>query len=424
MPGQFEAKILQVAQEFGTPTYFYDSDIIRKKYRDLRIGLPSYVDIFYSMKANPNIAICEYLRSLGANCEVSSRIEFHTAIQAGFKPEQIIFVGPGKTTDEIKELLSYRIKLFVTESIEEIKMINQLSQEMQCSTPILLRINPHFRINSSPLKMSGVASQFGMNVKTLSEHIHYLKKLKNISIRGIQIYNATRVLHADVINENINKILHLSDELSKIWNMRFKYIDVGGGFGVPYFQDEQDIDIDQLKKTLCYTFEQFHTNHPDIKIILELGRYLVAESGYLITKIQYIKNNHDIHYLIVDAGMHCHMAATGIGSFAQRNFPAMLISSCHAIAETIHEKKLYHVSGPLCTPGDTLLKNIVLPQANIGDLIIIQHSGAYGLTASLTRFLSHGSPAEVLDYHHQLRLIRRREVTADILSTQYSLGES
>src|SRR3990167_9979577 len=148
----FNEIILETGVNFGTPVYLYDSEKIREKYDDLSFGLPCYVDLYYSIKANPSLAICEYLRLLGANCEVSSQGEFHTAMRAGYKPEQIIFVGPGKSYNEIEECLLNRIKLFVCESIDEIYLINDLSHKMHVKTNILIRINPDFIVKNSLIK--------------------------------------------------------------------------------------------------------------------------------------------------------------------------------------------------------------------------------------------------------------------------------
>lgn len=416
----FKEIMLETGINFGTPVYLYDSEQIREKYDDLSFGLPCYVDLYYSMKANPSLAICEYLRLLGANCEVSSQGEFHTAMRAGYKADQIIFVGPGKSYDEIEECLLNRIKLFVCESIDEIYLINDLSYKMGIKTNILIRINPDFIVKNSLIKMSGVPSQFGIDLKLINQHIDILRQLDNIAISGIQIYNASRVLDIAAITDNINQILHLAETLSTEWGIIFKTIDIGGGFGIPYFENEIEINSEMLTQNLTELFQQFRERHPMAKIIIELGRYLVAESGYLISKINYIKNNHDKNYLIIDAGMHCHMAAAGVGSFVQRNFPVEFVSQ-NMISD---EKIKYQIAGPLCTPGDILLKDVLMPKANIGDFIVIKNSGAYGLTGSMTRFLSHGSPAEVFYYKNDLHLIRRRESSDDILATQFNLSEA
>lgn len=408
----------KAANRFGTPLFLYDLSVVRKKYFEVRNNLTASCEIFYSMKANPSLAVCEFIKTLGSNCEVSSKNELLTALQAGFQSEQIIFVGPGKKEDDIELAIVKRIKFIVCESIDEIQTVNKLSKKHNRTTSILIRINPDFAVVNAPIKMGGVSSQFGIESNVLIKNIKTIWQCRHISFSGIHVYNASRVLDFNSIVSNIEKILLLVTHLSDQCGIEWEYVDFGGGFGVPYYDNEKYLDICSLLSTISDLLNHYRYHHPKINFILELGRFLVAESGHLLSRVRSVKRTHNKNYVIVDAGMHCHMASVGLGSFVHRNFP------CEVIDRKIknnHDKNIYQIVGPSCTPNDLLLKDIELPTMCVGDLIKIGYAGAYGLTASPGRFLSHGIPAEATYFNDTLYLIRHAELLTDILSKQVSL---
>lgn len=411
-----EDQLTSAALEFGTPLFLYDAECIQQKYTELRQLLDSSCDIYYSMKANPTIAICQYLNQLGSNCEVSSINELLTALRSNFKSNQIIFVGPGKSKAEIEIAIEKNIKSIICESIEEIEMVNAISKKHDKKTSILIRINPDFFVMKSPIKMSGVPTQFGIELYTLKKHLNSVKKYTHITIDGIQIYNASRVLDEAAIVDNVKNILDLSIKLSDEFSLKWKTIDIGGGFGIPYYTNEKPLPLTSLIAQINALFKEYKRVQPDTRFIIELGRYLVSESGYLISTVQSIKENHGKKYIIVDAGMHCHLAATGLGSFVHRNFPMLLVSSSECKDA---DYSVCCVAGSSCTPGDILLKDILLPKVCVNDLLVLQNVGAYGLSASPGKFLSFGSPAEAILLDNKFYCIRRRETADDIWSTQY-----
>ena len=371
------------------------------------------------MKANPSLALCEYLNLLGASCEVSSKNELLTAIKAGFEPNKIIFVGPGKKADELECAIAQKIKSIVCESIDEIMLINIISEKYDIKTPILVRINPDFFVASAPIKMSGLATQFGIETSVFIENRDEIKKCNSILLEGIQVYNASRVLDSNAILTNIENILKLAEFLSVLFDIKWKTIDLGGGFGIPYFKNEKSIDIIELTNSVNQLIDNYKILHADVLFIFELGRYLVSESGYLISTVQFVKTSHKKNYIIIDSGMHCHLAASGLGSFVHRNFEARLISNDDNSRSD--KKTIYQVVGPLCTPGDLILKDIEFFNVKKGDFIVIGNTGAYGLTASPSRFLSHGAAGEIIYHNNVFYLSRRKEFLDDILSTQNSL---
>lgn len=410
--------ILTAAEKFGTPLYLYDGDKIRHTYRALRAIIPRQMDIFYSMKANPLLGLCQLLKQENSSCEVCSEAELHLALKAGFSPENIIFVGPGKSIKELELCIKHRVYAVVCESLDELICLNNLARRYEVECAVLLRINPCFSVSQAPLKMGGKPTQFGIDVVILQNHIKQILCYSNIKIRGIHIYNGTRILKEEAVIENTIQILNLADKLSDEWGLKFECIDIGGGFGIPYFKGEKALNLNVMFNALQPHFNSYLERHPHTRFILESGRYLVGESGVLVTRVMSTKVSHQEEFVITDGGMNCHLAATGLGSYVQRNFPIDVIPKYPLQNTTQHS---YNITGPLCTPGDVFAKQITLPEVNAGDLVIVKHSGAYGASASPGRFLSHGFPAEALWDSDELHLLKRRETVEDMLSVQHSL---
>ncbi|PIZ04948.1 MAG: diaminopimelate decarboxylase [Gammaproteobacteria bacterium CG_4_10_14_0_8_um_filter_38_16] len=414
--------VLNVEKRFGTPTYLYDTKNIAEKYKAIRKSLHDECDIHYSMKANPLLGLCQYFFVLGAHCEVSSKNELLTALKSGFHPNQIIFVGPAKTKEELNLCINKKIRAIVCESIDEVFFVDFIAAQCGHNISIMVRINPDFYVAKAPIKMSGVATQFGVDLEQFIQAYPQIAQLKHVVVEGIHVYNASRVLDCSAIINNVEKILSLARHLEKLFCIQWKLIDIGGGLGVPYFENESAINIENLIPSLNKLFSEYKKENRNVKFILELGRYLIAESGCLISKVHSVKKSHGKNYVLVDAGMHCHLAVSGLASFVHRNFTAKVFHKNKAIPSD--EKKPYQVAGPLCTPGDILLRDFRSDAFSPGDCLVIFNAGAYGLSASPGKFLSHGSPAEIIFHEDQFFLARERETLSDILSCQKNLIEN
>lgn len=403
----------KIAVQFGTPLYIYDSEIIKKNYFLLKDGLASLVDIFYSIKANPNIAVSSVLNKLGAGVEVCSGTELEMALLAGFQPENIIFVGPAKKTVDIVRALELKIYAIVCESKEELSVINELAKTRSVVANVAIRINPGFVVRDASLKMGGVPSQFGMDQQEVLQNKNFFLRLSNINLMGIHVFNGTRILQAETFVENTKNILKLAEELENEWNVRFSMLDIGGGIGVPYFRNETGFDLTKLASLNFPFLQEYKRNHSNTRIILESGRYLVAESGLFLSQINNVKKSRGKFFLITDGGMNCHFTAAGYGSVLGRNFPVTLLT-----ASVAKKTNYYHVTGPLCTPADFMARDVLLPEAKCGDFVVIKASGAYGPTASPVLFLGHGHPAEVLVEEKVPRIVRERDIADDFIRKQ------
>jgi diaminopimelate decarboxylase len=401
----------ELADRFGTPLYLYDADVLREVYQRLRGPLHPGVDIFYSAKANPNVSVCAYLRSLGAGLEVSSLAELATARRAGARPEDIIFLGPGKSLDELRACCAAGIHAVVCESLDELAALEAL--EHPGGVPVMLRVNPAFTAKGSRLSMGGKPRQFGIDHEALLGAGPTIKALRHVRVLGVHAYLGTRILEAADIVHNTRGVLAAAEELSGALGFPLRTVDIGGGFGVPYFDGEPILDLAQVVDGVNAAVTTFLEQNPGTRVITELGRYLVAEAGTYVIRARYVKQSRGEWFVVADGGTNHHMAAVGIGSFVKRNFPIRSLSRPGEPAD-----RGYTITGPLCTPNDVVGKRVALPEVRPGDLLGVGQSGAYGPSASPTLFLSHGHPAEVLLLDGTAHLVRERDSTDDLLAHQ------
>ena len=412
----------ELAERFGTPLYVYDGDVLGGTISGLRAALHPALEVFYSLKANPNISVFDVLRAGGARAEVSSLVELRTALAAGVSPEDVIFLGPGKSERELLACLEAGIYAIVCESFEELEEIERLAAAQGMRQRVLLRINPECAIGGSRLTMGGKPRQFGIDEAQVLSAGNLAKRYQYADVAGIHAYLGTRILDADVVGKNTRYILDLADRVARSTGIRLDAVDIGGGLGVAYFDGEQDIDPIEVAAEVNPHLEAFAAEHPDTRLIMESGRYLAARAGVYVLGVRYVKESMGERFAIADGGTHHHMAAVGIGSFVKRNFPAALLSRRADRAGDVGGvggAEEWNVTGPLCTPNDSILKHASLPPLLPGDLLGILCSGAYGPSASPGLFLSHGFPAEVLVVDGTAHLVRRRDTPEDLMSRQY-----
>jgi diaminopimelate decarboxylase len=405
--------ISALAARFGTPLYVYDGGTLRERIAELRTLLHPRLEFFFSLKSNPNVSVCALLHAHGAKAEVSSLAELLTARQAGVLPQDIIFLGPGKSRAELAECVRSGIYAVICESLPELRLIDEVAGELGRTAPVALRVNPSFQGKGSGLTMGGKPRQFGMDEAQLFAEAPLGKQLHHTRLMGVQVYMGTRILSESTVIENTGQILALAQRIAEHHEFGLEMVDIGGGLGVAYFPGEQDLDLPSLARGLNPVLEEFARSRPRTRLIMELGRYLVAESGTYVTRVRYTKTSFGENFAVVDGGTNHHMAAVGIGSFVKRNFPIRLLNRYGEEAT-----ETWNITGPLCTPNDTLGKKVSLPPVREGDLVGILRSGAYGPSASPVLFLSHGHPAEVLVDEGRAHLVRERDSTDDLLRKQ------
>jgi diaminopimelate decarboxylase len=405
--------ITSLVEKYGEPMYIYDAEVIERQYHRIRAAMPEQVEIFYSVKANPNISIVAFLSHLAQGAEVSSLRELYVARSAGIAPQRILFVGPSKSEIELREALDQGVFCIVVESTQELELVDQLADEMDRPCNVLLRINPAFDAAGSKLKMGGSARQFGMDEEGIEEMFRKAASLKCAQVSGIHVYVGTRILDHEVAWKNCQYALELGRRLQEKTGVAIRVIDFGGGLGVPYFGGEHELDVEEFGRKFRSYFSEYQRTMPETRFIMELGRFLVAESGIYISKVRYTKKSRGQKFALVGGGMNHHQATTSIGTLIKDHFPIEILNKM-----ALPKNDKVTVCGPLCTPTDVLGKSVQMVEVEPGDLLGILKSGAYGLTASPVKFLSHDHPIEVMVYRGMDYLIRQASAVSDILQHQ------
>ena len=403
--------LVLAAKKYGTPSYVYDSVMLHSSYTELRNALPDCVDIFYALKVNPNTSLVKLLRSYGANTEVCSLAELEIALKAGVAPRDIIFLGPCKKEREHKRALEVGVFTIVVESETELKRLSALATIMNVIAPVAIRINPNFSASGSPWKMGGRPTHFGIEEDTAIKDFGRYSEYSNIEIKGIHVYNGTKILEAKSVFENCEYILKLYKTISEKYGLHFSMVDVGGGLGIKYYENESELDMTELKALLAPLFNDFHLCFPNTRIIMESGRFIAGRCASFLVTVDNLKENHGKKFAVTDGGTNCNASVIGSGQLLKRNFNIENVTKRPSSV-----MKTYNISGPLCTPDDLLGRDVSIEELVEGDILAVTSTGAYGPTASPVLFHSHGYPAEILQTNNTLILIRKRDTAEDIVS--------
>jgi diaminopimelate decarboxylase len=388
-----DISVTQLAEIYGTPLFLYDRAILDAKFDALRVALPERFSIYFSIKANPSIAVVKHFLSRGCGLEIASAGEFQRALDAGCAPERILFAGPGKSEKELELVLSHGIGEIHMESLTEAKRIAAISHRLNRRAHVAIRINPASEAEGGAMRMGGRPAPFGMDEEILDEVLETILAEPQLDLCGIHLFTGTQILDASILIGQYRHGLGLARRVAKRLGHPLRTIDFGGGLGIPYFAHEHELNLDSLRDglaTFCAELE-YDASLADTRFIVEPGRFLAGEAGIYLARITDIKVSRGKKFLIVDGGMNHHLAASGnLGQTIKRNYPIVLANKLSAPSEEVVD-----IVGPLCTPLDTLARGVTLPRAKIGDLVAIFQSGAYGRSASPLGFLSHPPPAEI-----------------------------
>lgn len=400
-------QVFEVVKRMGSPIYIYDEKVLKQQFSKLKSCFPNdKFSLYYSVKANPLVGICRRINRLGGKFEVASGGELAAVLRSGAKGTDIIFSGPGKSEQEIEYAIRSSVKCINVESLEEVSIINAIAKKVDKKVDILLRINPMGYRTNAKIKMSGVATQFGIDTEQLDEVLKSCMTNNRINVAGIQCYLGTQILDGQEIKRNIVQIFDYVKMIEKRNHIHFKYVNVGGGFGTAYFKGEKNLKMDELKKYIREIQNSYRDFLSAKEIMVESGRYLLSDCGILVLKVLYTKKCKDTNYLICDGGSNIHGAAAFLGRYIRNNFPIELMFEDGTKKQLKNETVT--VVGPLCTPTDIIAQDVVLPEAKAGDYIIVKKSGAYGFTHSPIMFLSHIIPKEVLVQDNKLIVLRER----------------
>lgn len=384
-------KLTLIAAQVGrTPFYAYDRGVMNRKVQQLRDVLPKQLHLHYAMKANPMPAVVRHMSGLVDGLDVASAGEMQVALDCGVSPELISFAGPGKTHTELAQAAAAGIVVNM-ESEREMLALADIAKQLSIRPKVAIRVNPDFELKSSGMKMGGGPKQFGIDAELVPDVLRRLASLP-LSFQGFHIFSGSQNLQAASIVEAQSKSVELAIRLAQFAPSPVRTLNIGGGFGIPYFPGEKPLDLGPIATGLHSLVEQSRQSLPQAQLVIELGRYLVGESGVYVARVIDRKVSRGQVFLITDGGLHHHLSASGnFGQVIRKNHPTLIGNRVLGDA-----RETCTIVGPLCTPLDLLADRMDMAKADVGDLAVVLQSGAYGLTASPLRFLSHREPAEVL----------------------------
>ncbi len=375
----------------STPFFAYDRARLTERVGLLRSALPTDVELSYAVKANPMPAVVQHLSGLVDAFDVASAGELQIALDTPMPSDHVSFAGPGKTPAEIAQAVAAGVTIEL-ESETEARRAIEAGERLGICPRVAVRVNPDFQVKGSGMRMGGGAQQFGVDAERVPALLAELERA-DVTLLGVHIFAGSQNLNAEILCEAQQKTVELALRLSRESGVPFGYVNVGGGFGIPYSDRDQPLDLGAVGDNLGRLMQdELRPALPDARVVVELGRYVVGESGVYVTRIVDRKQSRGKTFLVVDGGMHHQLAASGnFGQVIRRNYPVAIGGrDDDETAETVS------VVGCLCTPLDLLADDVSLPRAEIGDLVVVFQAGAYGLTASPTAFLGHPAPAEVL----------------------------
>tara|TARA_R110001606_G_scaffold39560_5_gene108974 strand:- start:420 stop:1655 length:1236 start_codon:yes stop_codon:yes gene_type:complete len=376
--------------DHGSPLFVYSRNRLDNRMAQLRAAMPDGLDLHYAMKANPFQPLLRHMVDLTDGIDIASGGELRMALEAGAAPKHISFAGPGKRDEELEQAIRAGVTINI-ESPSECDRALKIGAARGRQPRLAIRVNPDFDLKGSGMKMGGGAKPFGMDIELVAPTV---KRILDAGAdwRGFHIFAGSQALSADAIIETQAQTLDLAARLAGAIGRSPDHVNLGGGFGIPYFPGDEQLDIAKVGKALASQFEAMPEILSSTQFAIELGRYLVGEAGVYLTRIVDRKESQGQIFLVTDGGLHHQLAASGnFGTVVRRNYPA-------AIASKFEEEPTETVSivGCLCTPLDRLSDNAAMPKASVGDIVAIFCAGAYGATASPANFLGQGPAVELL----------------------------
>ena len=396
-----------LAEKYGTPLYVYSHGTLKKHVRAYKEAFDDVPHIIcFAVKANSNLSVLKTLGDNGAGADVVSGGELYRALKAGIPTSKIVYAGVGKTADEIKLALKSRILMFNIESRDELLEINRVAETMKRKAPIALRVNPDIDPQTHPYIATGLKQhKFGMPIEDAVEFYKLANDLKNIKVIGIHKHIGSQITKITPFVDALKKLLLLVDKLN-VMGMDLKYLDIGGGLGIPYEGEKTPQPADLAKKLLPLLKGR------DVTLIAEPGRSIAGNAGVFLTKTLYLKEGPEKKFVIVDGGMNDLIRPT-------------LYSAYHEILPVVRNRRkkvLSDIVGPICETGDFLAKEREFQRVSRGDLIAVMSAGAYGFTMS-SNYNSRPRAAEVMVKGRKHFLVRKRETYDDLVKSELPVNK-
>ncbi len=379
-----------VAQAGDTPLFVYDAALLDQRIAQLRAALPTGVRLHFAMKANPLPAVVAHMAARVDGIDIASAGELVVARTAGADPVHMSFAGPGKRDDELTAAIAAGVTLNL-ESEGEADRALKIATQMGMRARLAVRVNPDFDLKGSGMRMGGGAKPFGVDAERVPALVRRLIAA-GADWRGFHIFAGSQALDPDAIIETQAATVALAARLAEAIGATPPLVNLGGGFGVPYFAADHALDLSRIGTALNQVLNERPAILTNSVFAIELGRYLVAEAGVYLCRIVDRKVSGGEVFLVTDGGLHHQLAASGnFGTVIRRNYPLAIAGKFD-----VQPSEIAHVVGCLCTPLDRLGDQVALPRADVGDLVAIFLAGAYGASSSPAAFLGHPPARELL----------------------------
>jgi diaminopimelate decarboxylase len=395
-----------IAERFGTPTYVYSRAHIESQYRayaDALSGMPHLV--CFAVKANSNLGVLNVLARLGAGFDIVSRGELERVLAAGGRADKIVFSGVGKTRDDMRRALEVGVHCFNVESTDELERLQVVAAELNVRAPISLRVNPDVDAGTHPYISTGLKeNKFGIAIADAEDVYVRASQLPNLEVIGVDCHIGSQLTTLEPFIDALDRLLDLVDRLGDC-GIHLHHIDLGGGLGVRYRDEEPPLAADYIKAV------RERLEGRDLGLVFEPGRFIVANAGVLVTQVEYLKHTEHKDFAIVDAAMNDLIR------------PALYQAwmDVTAVCPRDTAPRAYDIVGPICETGDFLAKGRELALAE-GDLLAVHSAGAYGFVMS-SNYNTRGRAAEVLVDGSQVFEVRRRETVAELFAGESLLPE-
>ena len=398
-----DALLTRVAEAFGTPAYVFLGDRIETRIGELTAGFGGRFTLSYAAKSNPNPGLLAFLEPRIENLDISSIGEMRLGLGAGWTPERMSFTGPAKRDAELEEAIEGGVGELIVESVDEAIRADRIARASDRRQRIMVRIGPDRVPKGFGDQMAGRPSPFGIDYEQIHDALPDILRLANLDLIGLHIYSGTQSLVPGAICENYRNFIEIFREVCTRYDLAPQKLVFGAGLGVPYFENDKALDLAQVAGGITGELDALRAEprFASSELVLELGRYLVGEAGYYLTRVTTVKQSRGTKIGLCDGGMNHHLPASGnFGMVIHRNY------RMHKLGGGTPVGKI-NLSGPLCTPLDKIGVGVTLPEIAAGDVIAVHNSGAYGMTASPLLFISHPLPKEILAVGDQLRDVSR-----------------